>query len=552
MKLDPILATDHYKVHHKFQYHPLTEMIYSNFTPRSRYHAPAGINKVVNFGLQGFIKSFLMESFQDFFNTPMAEVITKYSRLTGVNTSHITALHDLGYLPIEIKALPEGELVPMKVPMFTIKNTKPEFFWLVNYLETVISNAIWKPTTVASIAFEYRKILDLYADVTGAPKDFIYWQGHDFSMRGMSGVHDAQSSGAGHLLSFTGTDTIPAIDYLENYYRGLETFVGASVPASEHSTASANILFHESKGLDKAEAERAFFKWYITELYPSGIASYVSDTYDFFRVIDEIAPSLKQEIESRKPDQFGNAKVVFRPDSGDPLKIVCGYKIADFNDPEIDAYSQSELHEEGYEVFKTQEGKYLLVEFNKEYGYCAESWVVGHTVIREISKAEAEGAIRTLDRHFGSTLTDKGYKVLNPRVGVIYGDSITLNLAKDILDTLEQLGYASSNIVFGIGSFTYQYLTRDTFGFAMKATYTVVDGKGIELYKDPATDSGTKKSAKGLLRVEKEKGTYVLYDQQTPEQEQQGELKTVFKDGKLIVDQALAEIRQRVENNLKG
>jgi nicotinamide phosphoribosyltransferase len=510
--IDPIIQTDFYKIHHKFQYHPKTEMIYSNFTPRSNRLAPVygsnrKIRKVVNFGLQGFIKNFLIGIFnKNFFQQDIAVIKAKYARLCGVDTTHIEELHALGYLPIKIKALPEGELIPMKVPMFTVKSTLPKFYWLVNYLETVMSDEIWKPTTVATIAFEYRKLLEHYATKTGSPLDFVKWQGHDFSMRGMSGMVDAAASGSGHLLPFTGTDTIPAIDYLEQLYGGLNTFVGASVPASEHSTASANILFNarQIKGETDTEevmyeAERAFLKRYITEIYPTGVASYVSDTFDFFRVINEIAPSLKKEIMSRQPDALGLNKVVFRPDSGDPVEILCGQDVTDEN------------------IERTPEQK---------------------------------GAVEVLWDHFGGTITETGHKLLDCHVGLIYGDSITLSRAEEILRKLEQKGFASGNVVFGIGSFTYQYLTRDTFGFAMKATYQVVDGEGIELFKDPVTDSGTKKSARGLLLVTKDDLGYNLIDQVDGATEEIGCLRTVFKDGVLTVDDDLATIRTRVEQNL--
>lgn len=249
MHINPIQATDFYKYGHKAQYPDDTTQIYSNLTARSNRLAK-GIDKTVFAGLQGFIKWFLIDTFnEEFFWQDKDFIISEYNRRTNtslgpnsVDSSHIAALHDLGYLPIEIKALPEGSVVPMKVPFLTITNTLPEFFWLVNYTETVISNELWKPTTNASIALEYKKVLTKYAKETGVPVEFVQWQGHDFSMRGMSGMHDAANSGIGHLFSFLGTDTEVAIQYIENYYYGRNTFVGGSVPASEHSVMACNIL----------------------------------------------------------------------------------------------------------------------------------------------------------------------------------------------------------------------------------------------------------------------------------------------------------------------
>lgn len=201
---------------------------------------------------------------------------------------------------------------------------------------------------------------------------------------------------------------------------------------------------------------------------------------------------LKTEILNRKPNALGLAKMVLRPDSGDPVKIICG-------DPDAAPDSPA---------FK--------------------------------------GAVQCLWDIFGGTETDQGFKVLHERVGLIYGDSITLDRAQAILTGLSAKGFASCNIVFGIGSYTYNYLTRDTFGFAVKATWGQVNGIGRELFKDPITDSGVKKSAKGLLRVEQTADGFMLYDQQTAEQEQQGALEVVFKNGKLFRECSLDEIRARL------
>ena len=227
--INPLTQTDFYKTGHNFQYPDGTEEVYSNFTPRSDRLAPVlrehFDGKIVWFGLQGFIKTFLIDLWKrNFFDLPKEEVVARYKRRLdtslgpdAVSMQHIEDLHDLGYLPIRIKALPEGSRVNMRVPTMTIRNSGGKRFrWVTNYLETVISNELWKSATVATIAYEYRRMFERYAERTGAPKEFIAWQGHDFSARGMSGYMDAMSSGAGHLLSFCGTDTIYAIDYVED------------------------------------------------------------------------------------------------------------------------------------------------------------------------------------------------------------------------------------------------------------------------------------------------------------------------------------------------
>ena len=242
----PMNLIDGYKTGHIFQYPVGTEYVYSNFTPRqSRIN---GVNGVIFFGLQYFVKEYLIDRWNEgFFNQPKEEILRQYKRRMdnylgkdAVPCEHIGELHDLGYLPIKIKALPEGTNVPIGVPVLTIVNTSPKFFWLTNYMETLMSNILWKPITSATTAHQYRKCFERYAEKTGYDKGFIPWQGHDFSFRGMSGNEDSLMSSAGHLLSFTGTDTIPAIDFLEIFYNANSDLelVGGSVPATEHSVAS--------------------------------------------------------------------------------------------------------------------------------------------------------------------------------------------------------------------------------------------------------------------------------------------------------------------------
>jgi nicotinamide phosphoribosyltransferase len=479
MKTNPFLLTDYYKVGHVFQYPDKTELVYSNLTPRkSRID---GVEEMVFFGLQYFMKEYLISYFnENFFQQPKEKVMTAYKRriVTSLGAhlpsyEHISALHNLGYLPVEIKALPEGSKVPMRVPCLTIVNTKAEFYWLTNFLETLLSAVIWQPCTSATIAYTYRKLLNKYAEETGMPTDFVQWQGHDFSFRGMSSLETAVLSGMGHLLSFTGTDTIPAIDALEQYYNADadDELIGGSVAATEHS-----VMCSGSK-----DGELETFRRLIAEVYPSGIVSIVSDTWDLWKVCTEYLPALKETVLSR------DGKVVIRPDSGDPVKIICG-------DPD---------------------GK---------------------------TEVERKGVVELLWDVFGGTITAKGFKLLDAHIGAIYGDSINIDRATRICEGLKAKGFATQ-VVFGIGSYTYQYNTRDTFGTAMRATYVVIDGEGQEIYKDPVTDDGTKKSATGLLQVMKENGSYVLIDKVNWKEEQQSELKTVFKDGKLVKEFSLKEIR---------
>ena len=209
--MNPLTAIDFYKADHRRQYPSGTEYVYSNFTPRSSRLAPVldGFDdRVVFIGLQGYVKRVLIESWnRHFFQKSKSVVIERYKTrmdnalgVDAVPVDHLSALHDLGYLPIRIKALPEGSRVNIKVPMFTVVNTLPEFYWLTNYIETSISAEVWKPCTTATIAYEYKRLLTDYAIRTGAPLDFVPLQGHDFSFRGMSGRADAAQSGMGLSL----------------------------------------------------------------------------------------------------------------------------------------------------------------------------------------------------------------------------------------------------------------------------------------------------------------------------------------------------------------
>lgn len=512
--MNPLLLVDSYKVHHQKMYPQGMTKLYSNFTPRkSRIE---GVDSVVVFGIQHFVLEYLIKKFnEDFFgakellgkrvgfdDTANVDIVIKqkstkdwlineYQRHCNSDVSHIEALWDLGYLPIEIKALEEGKLCPIGVPMLTITNTHPDFGWLVNYLETLISCSLWQPITSATIAREYRKILNKYAVETTGTYKGVEWQGHDFSMRGMSSVESAILSGMGHLTSFLGTDTIPAIYQLEKSYNATG-LIGASVPATEHSVMCMG---------EKEDEINTFLR--LLQLYPTGILSVVSDTWDLWKVCTEYLPVLKEQILAR------DGKLVIRPDSGNPVDIICGL-----------------LPHEGW-----KEEALNTVEKDK-------------------------GVIELLWDVFGGTINEWGYKVLDSHIGAIYGDSITLERATQICERLKAKGFASTNIILGIGSYTYQYNTRDTFGFAMKATYGEVkmhpDANEVncrEIFKDPITDDGTKRSKKGLLKVAYDDNfNIVCADQQNYLQESGGLLTTVFKNGELYKKVELHEIRNRIMN----
>jgi len=473
---NPMMMIDGYKLDHRRQYPAGTRRVYSNWTPRGS--RVAGQTEVVCFGLQYFLQKYLVEDMKRyFFDRPESEVCAEYKQFcddylgpNDIGVEHIKALHRLGYVPLKFKALPEGTLCPIGVPMLTVENTHDDFAWLVNYFETLMSSILWLPCTSATTAYRYKKMLHKFAEQTIDMVDFVQWQGHDFSMRGMGGIEAATISGAGHLTSFTGSDTIPAINMIHRYYgAGSNPLIGGSVPATEHSVMCAGGQETEMETFNR-----------LLDLYPSGIVSVVSDTWNLWDVITKMLPALKDKILAR------NGKLVIRPDSGDPVKIICG-------DPASSDYNVN------------------------------------------------KGVVRLLWDIFGGTVNSKGYKQLDSHIGCIYGDAITYDRASEICQRLADKGFASTNVVLGIGSYTYQYCTRDTYGFAMKATWVDINGQGYPLFKKPVTDTGEKFSARGRIKVVRNDNKLAL--EQNVSDDSNCCLQEVWKDGIFTKWQTFTDVR---------
>lgn len=504
---NPIFLIDFYKFGHIDQYPKGIKKIVVNFTPRST--RVEGEDGVIFFGLQRFIKKILMEQFEDnFFNRDIDDLLLEYRNVMkatlGVDprTDHIVKLWEHGSLPIQIFAVPEGTKVPFGVPALLIVNTEDWAYWIPNYLETVMSNNLWLPSTSASTAKRYRKIFEAHVKHNNeyfsgnrdADLGFVDWMGHDFSYRGMGGYESAVLSGMGHLLSFNGTDTLPAILEAAKYYNAPYT-IGGSVPATEHSVMCA--------GAKDGELET--FRRLIEDVYPSGIVSIVSDTWDLWKVLTEYVPALKDKILAR------DGKVVIRPDSGDPVKILTG-------------------------------------DFDAPHG-----------------SPQGTGALRLLAEALGTVNTPLG-KQIN-KGGLIYGDSITPQRADQILCHARAQGFSPYNFVFGIGSYTYQYVTRDTYNFAFKATailhgvdrvITDENGTGYEhvdrweaIFKSPVTDTFGKKSHQYGIPVaswrEGAIGTLECIETLNPLEILGGNsaFRLVF-DGTLQIDEDFETIRKRV------
>lgn len=498
MRKNPLLLTDGYKTSHHKMYPKGTSLVYSNFTPRSVKYMEDEAKEIVVFGVQYTMK-YVHEIFRDeFFNRKKEDVIGEAKEFlssylgTDYDVSHFELLHDLGYLPIIVKGIQEGKITKEKIPILTIYNTNPDFFWLPNFLETLISSLLWKPLHSASIAYAYRKIVKSYAEKTDKSNlDFVDFQCHDFSFRGMQHPDSAISSGLGFLTSFKGTDTIPVLQASKHYYNSEN--IGFSVPASEHAVVTA---------YGKVDELEAFKR--IMDQYPTGIVSMVSDSFDLWKVCTEFVTILKDKILSR------DGKLVIRPDSGDPVDIICGLNTS----PNIVSSEQA-------------------------------------------SHPSYKGVIELLWEVFGGTVNEQGYKVLDPHIGAIYGDSITITRAEEICKRLVEKGFASTNIVFGVGSYSMGYATRDSQGSAVKATYVEIEGVGREIFKDPITDDGTKKSATGLLKVVEtftndsygklHHSGYQLVDKVSWEEEETGALETIYEDGKFVKTVTLDEIRAKLK-----
>lgn len=506
--MNPFLLTDGYKTAHHKMYPKGTSLVFDNFTPRSSKYATVQKDAIVVFG-STLAWTQIINLFEEyFFKTNQEEVIeeieTIYSAYLGspFDASHIRRLHTFGYLPINVRALPEGTLCPIGVPVMTLWNTESDFYWLPNFLETLISNLLWKPMTSATIAYGYKKILTKWALKTDKENlAFVDFQGHDFSMRGLDSAAATISSGMGHATSFSGSDSLPVIYGIREFYNTQEPMV-FSIPATEHSVMCAGTK----------EDEVGTMRMLMKE-FPTGPLGIVSDTWDLWKLITEHLVTLKDEIMAR------DGKIVIRPDSGDPVDIICGTGLRPIP---YSVVGEDRLKEDG------PNGEVYL-------------------------HPRCKGVIELLWDIFGGTTNAQGYKVLDSHIGAIYGDSITTDRAEEICERLEAKGFASTNIVLGIGSYTYQFNTRDTYGFAMKATYVEVEEERREIFKDPITDDGTKKSAKGLLSVEEDdEGKLVLNQGATWEvvNSFQNKHEMIVRNGNLIQTPGFRIIKDRIRANL--
>lgn len=580
-----ILMSDFYKQAHAEQYpEGITKLISYATARMTRMPKEMLGDKLTVFGIQSYVKDFLIERFNDtFFNVPLEEAMAEYEMVIGdtfpleyVNTGKFEALHKLGYLPVEVGCLAEGTRVPIRagyelpegqcqVPFMYIVNTHPDFPWITEFLESVTSSEVWYPMAIANQAFYYRDIVNKWYDITGMPKQARKSAISEFGFRGGKSSDAAIKASSAFLTSFNKTATIPAIKYMHDYYGDPIKEIGGGMISTEHSVMCSNFAVDGD--------EETFLKKLFGQLYPTGNVSVVMDTYDYWANIKRCGEGELREIILNRP-----GTVFFRGDSGDPVDIICGEKvdydikfIKDNNLREIinnKGFGDTELYCEvrrllgrDINVIDKETGKVYKYHVNKG---CKDGedndWTV--TLVKEYTHEEAVGTVELLWEMFGGTVNAAGYKVLNSHVRAIYGDSITPTRAEQIYQRLAQKGFAANSVALGAGSFSTQCaetpdgrllpFTRDSYGIAVKATWCMdKDGDERQLFKNPKTDTGKfKKSQKGLIWVGlDENGEIIAKDGFTTDTLPENSLlQPIFRDGKMLKETSLAEIREKLHN----
>lgn len=575
MTYNPLLLIDFYKATHDSQYpEGLTTMV-SYYTPRmSRLK---DVDRVTMFGLQAFIKEYLIDAFNTyFFDRDFEEVIDEYNRVLtatlgkgSYDGTKIAKLHELGYLPLCINAIPEGTRTRIGVPQIEIINTHPDFVWVVNAIETMMSSTMWHTQVAAEVGVRYKKIVDKYADMTCGREVNRRRLLGDFSMRGQHSVESATKSSAAWLLSFDNTATVPAILWLEDNYNCdcTKETVGLGAISTEHSVMCSNAAVDGD--------EITHIKRLLTEIYPNHSFSMVSDSYDYWRLVTELLPQCKKEIMAH------NGTLSIRGDSGDPVEIIAGLPFIKLDDEEYkDFIEDKEDWLKEYIGYEDIDEYYILNYKDKYYKariwaeWCQErgAWTdcdyqyidtMNVTFVDNYTpNAEDMGTVWALAEEFGYTINDKGYKVLDPHVKAIYGDSITPQRCEEIYQRLADKGFSIQNVVLGVGSFSFMCLetfdgegnvqynpyTRDTFGIAVKATYAEdKQDNPIMIYKQPKATSW-KKSQKGCCIVNNGGQSYT--DEHTLDEIGNSELINVFFNGIMMKEYTLKEIRDRLETQI--
>lgn len=514
-----MFAADYYKIGHAIKMQPQgAEMVYSTWTARSNKHHP-GCDRTVVFGYQYTISELKAFWDENFFNVPVHDLERQWEAVIGktfdetyCDFSKFYDLHELGYLPIAIYGVPEGTLLPIGIPDHVIFNTHPNFAWLPQFIEDQWSANNWLPSTSATTAYYRRKLLAPYVKATHGDMAALDHMCGDFSLRGHTSLQAGYISGAAHALSFDRTATIGSNLLLRDYYNATMNMPPMrGTPSLEHSvveqgvadykqriaagqlTCDERFLFKEA-AFDNWDinliAEMLFLNHLLTEIQPTGVMTYVSDTYDYWGVVSKVLPLLKNVILAR------DGVLSVRPDSGNPVKIICGDPNAEPGSPEF------------------------------------------------------MGTLGMLWDTFGGTMNDKSCRVLDPHIRMIYGDAITPEITEEVGKWCLKFAYDITNISFGIGAYTYQYVTRDTRGYAIKATDCIINREEFPIYKMPKTDPG-KKSPRGAVAIvyDQDDKDYRLVDGLTLEQSlaTNGNIMVKkFENGDMFNIESFEQIRARL------
>ena len=461
-----LLNTDSYKASHWLQYPPNTDATFFYVESRGGLY-----DRTVFFGLQAILKEYLAKPITHADVDEARDLFSQHGvPFNETGWRYIVDRH-AGLLPVRIRAVPEGSVVPTHQALVTIESTDPNAYWVPSYLETMLLR-LWYPVTVATISWHAKQTIRQFLERTSDdPEGQLPFKLHDFGARGVSSLESAAMGGAAHLVNFMGTDTVSGVRLAQAYYH--EPMAGFSIPAAEHSTITSWGRENE------VDAYRNMLKQFAK---PGAIVAVVSDSYDIYHAIREHwGKTLKDEVIA------SGATLVVRPDSGDPVDVV---------------------HQ----------------------------------------------CMMLLDEAFGHSVNGKGYKVLN-HVRVIQGDGISPNTIRAILERLTSDGYATDNIAFGMGGALLQRLDRDTQKFALKCSAARINGKWIDVYKDPVTDQG-KQSKRGRLTLlqHREYGTFktvpvpadaASLDEVIKPHGFDDALVTIWEDGKIVNDWTFAEVRTR-------
>lgn len=480
--INPIFYRDAYKFAH-------SEQLPGGITKSVSYYVPRGTrllcwNKVMNIGLQGCIKELARDFEKNFFNVSWKDIELRYINVMSktfkggcASIKRVKALHDLRYLPLEIREIPEGTIVPVGIPLFSITNTHPNFAWLPQALESYISAQLWHEMICGNVAYAYRDIVEKFYKETCEDTDSRAYALSNFDFRGDESFESAVLNGVGWATCFWASATIPTALYLNKNYEvdTDETIKGAL--STEHAVMCSNYF---------VDGNEEMFIRRMLEKYPDDNFSMVMDSFDYYRVVSKILPKLKNEIMNH------NGCLLVRGDSGDPIEVVVN-------------------------------------------------------------------TVKMLWETFGGTVNSKGYKVLDKHVGVIYGDSITLDRCYNIYEKLQNSGFASNNVKLGVGSFSMQAIkdwdnevkpfTRDTFNVAIKATYIECGGREIPIYKAPK-EASFKKSFKGCCKVIQYPEWSVKDGLNYEDSKKNDCMYLLFKDGEFIDDECFTDIRLRVGQQL--